>query len=104
MNCCCSDSDFDSDSADARPPFNPTRWRRVAKLMQWAVPCTTLALVPKCPACFAAYVLLVTGIGLSVPAATAMRWTLIVVSLAALGYLLVGTIRRALMRAAPGGV
>jgi hypothetical protein len=64
---------------------------------EWAIPITTLALVPKCPACVAAYVLLLTGVGLSFPAAVAMRWTVIVLSVAALVYLLVRAVRRAVM-------
>jgi hypothetical protein len=68
----------------------------VASLIQWAVPVTALALMPKCPMCVAAYVVLFTGIGLSLPVAAAMRWALIAISIAALAYLLVRAARRAL--------
>jgi hypothetical protein len=57
----------------------------------------TLALVPKCPMCVAAYVLLFSGIGLSFVAATVLRWALIACSIAALAYLVL----RAMLRA-PG--
>jgi hypothetical protein len=87
-----------STASPLRPPCNttPKAWpRRVATLIPWALPLTTLALIPKCPACVAAYVLLFTGIGLSLPAATAARWTLVVLSIAALAYLLLRAARRA---------
>ena len=93
MNCCCTDGDPANP-----PPSNATATRRVANFVEWALPITTLALIPKCPACVAAYVLLFTGVGLSFPAAAAVRWALIVLSFAALGYLLVRAVRRALAR------
>jgi hypothetical protein len=68
--------------------------RRAAALVQWAIPVTVLALVPKCPMCVAAYVVLFTGIGLSLPAAAAIRWGLIVLSMAALAFLLFRAARR----------
>jgi hypothetical protein len=52
------------------------------------VPVTALALVPKCPACLAGYVLLVTGVGLSVAAAAAVRWAIIGVCAVGLAVLL----------------
>jgi hypothetical protein len=45
----------------------------------------------------AAYIFLFTGIGLSLPAAAAMRWTLIAICIAALGYLPLRAARRAIM-------
>ena len=91
MHCC-------TGGAPAAPAVPaPTRWpRRIGVLMQWALPFTTLALIPKCPACVAGYVLLFTGFGLSLPAATAVRWTLIVLSIAGLACLLLRAARTAL--------
>jgi hypothetical protein len=106
MHCCCTDGDpaapavrAPSTSSSPILPSNttPTAWpRRIATLVPWALPLTTLALIPKCPACVAGYVLLFTGIGLSLPAATALRGTLIALSIAALAYLLLRAGRRAL--------
>lgn len=77
----------------------PTRWpRRFAALLQWALPITTLALIPKCPACIAGYILLFTGIGLSFPAAAAVRWSLIALCTAALAYTLLRATTRVLWR------
>lgn len=65
-----------------------TAWpRRIGAFVEWVLPVTALALVPKCPGCVAAYVLLFTGVGLSLPAATAVRWALIGMSIAALLFL-----------------
>jgi hypothetical protein len=68
--------------------------RGIGSLIQWALPITALALVPKCPACFAAYVLLLTGVGLSFSAATAARWTLIALCVAALACLVFRVARK----------
>jgi hypothetical protein len=95
MRCCCTDRE-----PSALPPPPNTKsatWpRRIAGLIQWAIPVTALALMPKCPMCVAAYVVLFTGIGLSLPVAAAMRWALIAVSIAALAYLLFRAARRIL--------
>jgi hypothetical protein len=63
-------------------------------LAQWALPVTTLVLLPKCPACVATYVLLVTGVGLSFDVAAGVRWTLIVVSFATIAYLVLRSATR----------
>ena len=44
----------------------------------WVVPSVGLALMPKCPACVAAYVAALSGIGLSYSAAANLRWLLLV--------------------------
>jgi hypothetical protein len=61
--------------------------RRTTGLAQWLTPIATLALIPKCPMCLAAYVAVATGLGISIPTATYLRLTLITASLAALVYL-----------------
>lgn len=61
---------------------------RLRSFVQWSVPTSILILMPKCPMCVAAYVALGTGIGLSIPAAAAVRVTLIVLSAGALAFLI----------------
>jgi hypothetical protein len=43
----------------------------------WIVPGAILAVLPKCPVCFAAYITLLTGAGLSLTAAAYIRGFLI---------------------------
>ncbi|MBX3380649.1 MAG: hypothetical protein KF805_11195 [Phycisphaeraceae bacterium] len=90
MRCCCNGD-------ESVRPKSVARWpRHVVAFIEWALPITTLALVPKCPGCVAAYVLLFTGLGISFEAAAATRWTLIGLCVAALGYVLVKSARRVL--------
>lgn len=46
----------------------------------WIVPGTILALMPKCPVCFAAWFAVFTGMGISITAATYLRTFAIVAS------------------------
>ncbi|HEX3092692.1 MAG TPA: hypothetical protein VHW72_08735 [Candidatus Angelobacter sp.] len=70
-----------------------------ARRFAWAkcsLPTLILALLPKCPACFAAYVALGTGISLSVAAASVLRTLLIGACAATLIWVFVSTLRSAL--------
>ena len=60
---------------------------RGKEVASWLVPSGLLVLMPKCPACFAAYIAAATGLGLSVPAASGLRVTLIVLCVLSLGFL-----------------
>ena len=99
---CCSTGGTPAGPEIAAPsvssPPRPSLRRRVAALLQWAVPITTLAIVPKCPLCVATYVILISGIGLSIQTAAALRLCLIALSIAALSYLILRTARRSLGR------
>jgi len=62
---------------------------RVLDIAGWMVPSGILALLPKCPACLAAYVAVGSGMGISVAAAAYVRTGLIGLSVASLAYVLV---------------
>ena len=61
-----------------------TLTRRFFALAQWILPGTILVVLPKCPACLAAYVLVWTGVGLSLSTASTLRTLIFVFSVTAL--------------------
>ena len=70
---------------------------KARRLAGWLLPGGLLVLMPKCPACLAGYFALFTGIGISLPVATTLRYGLIVfcVSLLVLRFLSIRKVRRA---------
>jgi hypothetical protein len=85
MSACC-------DAAGDRKA--PTWGRRVREIFAWLLPSAILVLVPKCPACLAAYVMLWTGLGLSLATATYLRWLLLFLCVASLLFLIVKRLDR----------
>ena len=68
--------------------------RRFIEVAGWIVPSTILALIPKCPACLAAYIALWSGIGLSLSAAMYLRTSLLVLCVALILFLAAWNARR----------
>jgi hypothetical protein len=85
MSACC-------DAAGGRKM--PTWVRRVREIFAWVLPSAILVLVPKCPACLAAHVMLWTGLGLSFSTATYLRWGLLFLCVASLLFLFVERMNR----------
>ena len=89
-HCCCevgaSDADRKQDivptTDDAARPL--TVALRCVDMARWMVPGAVLVLLPKCPACLAAYVAIGTGFGISISTATYVRLLLVTVWLTSL--------------------
>lgn len=89
MPACCQ-NDQRPAPGTASPPgagVHRTRLRGIVTGFKLAIPSIVLALLPKCPACFAAYVACATGLGLSFAAARVLRSAIIVLCAAVLAIL-----------------
>jgi hypothetical protein len=67
--------------------------RAARETFTWLLPSVELVFVPKCPACVAAYVTLWTGLGMSLAAATYLRWAWLSLCIASLLFLAVKRVR-----------
>jgi hypothetical protein len=63
--------------------------RRVREIFSWVLPSAILVMVPKCPACLAAHVVIWTGLGVSLSTAICLLWMLLFLCVAALLLLIV---------------
>jgi hypothetical protein len=90
MSACCnmlssrSGNESPANVATDGLPAPSSRPRRSLTLTRWSLPGLVLILLPKCPACLAAYIALGTGLSLSVAASFYLRWYLLALCVAAI--------------------
>lgn len=87
--CCCQRASDEVQHGSALPHASgASRWLgRSFELAGWLIPGTLLAVFPKCPLCVAGYVALATGLGISLAAATYLRWGLLALCVGSLAYM-----------------
>lgn len=72
------------------------------RVLPWFVPAVAWLLIPKCPACFAAWLALASGVGVSAATASHLRSALVVVSVASALYVLTRLLLRVRRARVPG--
>ncbi len=91
---CCKIKMRGGDNAGRAAPLSP----RGVEIAGWIIPTATLALIPKCPACVAAYIALATGLGISLPTATYARALLVMLCVGSLVFLAGRRLRSSMAR------
>jgi hypothetical protein len=87
---CCNPAACDRVRAARSGPRSVRRWFPLA---EWTFPSAILLLLPKCPLCIAAYVAVVTGVGISATTAAWLKEVLAIVSVTSLAYLVLRSCR-----------
>ena len=96
MNTCHCRKSAPQTGGNALPPAS--RRRRGREIAGWIIPGITLALLPKCPICVAAYVAFFTGVSITFASASHLRTSLQILCIAALLYLVIKRLYRLVKR------
>lgn len=92
-----------TDHPPSAPSPRPGLLTRAIRALRWLAPGVGLALIPKCPACLAAYLALGTGMAVSLQAAEALRITLFIICGGTLAVLIFRKVRPPCRRSPPNG-
>ena len=76
-NCCADETKKIANGSTVAAQASASSGRRLHEAARWTLAATGFAVLPKCPACLAAYIALGTGVGISLGAATYLRMFLI---------------------------
>ena len=95
MNSCCYSEakvESESESGSTRAMHRggsraSSPLQRLRNAVQWAAPGVVLVLMPKCPLCVAAYVTLLTGVGISLSTAAHLRMLVLTLCFVTLAFL-----------------
>jgi hypothetical protein len=97
--CCVAAAEARIVNGGPRPLRRPLKLiRRCREAAGWIIPGSILALLPKCPACIAAYLAIGGGIGISLSTATYLRMGLVILCLFSLSYFAVSRGGRVFVR------
>ncbi len=92
-----------TDNQPTSPSPRPGAITRAVRALRWIAPGVGLALIPKCPACLAAYLALGTGMAVSLNAAEALRVGLFLICGGALAVLIFRKARQTCRRSPRDG-
>lgn len=76
------------------PDVSPRPGPRGLRALSWLGPGALLILMPKCPACMAGYIAVLTGLGVSLSTAALVKYGLMTLCVAALTFLVIRRARR----------
>lgn len=83
------------------PDVSPRPAPRGLRALGWVGPGALLILMPKCPACMAGYIAVLTGLGVSLSTAALVRYGLMTLCVLALVYLVIKRVRQISHRRRP---
>ena len=93
--CSCHHGTSEQDQSEVKDLKKKKIISRYVEFVKMLTPAVVFAIIPKCPVCFAGYIALGTGLGLSVTTASYVRIILIILCILSLLYFVMKHISRA---------